>query len=242
MQTILVINSKGGCGKTTLATNLASYFVNQNHKTALMDYDPQGSSAAWLHQRPAARRKIYGAYAATRQGANAIRSWQMNLSPDLERVVIDAPAGIHGLTLQQLVRKADHVLVPVTPSSIDIRATADFIRDLLLVGKARTYQTEIAVVANRIRQGMPSYAPLERFIKALNLPMLTRVRDSMAYVNAAEAGLGIFDLPADQVVRERTELWPIIEWLEKRPTQHAKRNESFAKTGIGAVSSSLVFL
>ena len=52
MQKILVINSKGGCGKTTMATNLASYFVTQDLATALLDFDPQGSSIRWLNQRP----------------------------------------------------------------------------------------------------------------------------------------------------------------------------------------------
>ena len=49
---ILVINGKGGCGKTTIATNLAVTFSKMQHTVALMDNDPQGSSTHWAEVRP----------------------------------------------------------------------------------------------------------------------------------------------------------------------------------------------
>ena len=68
MQTILIINSKGGSGKTTLATTIASYFASTNKKTAIMDYDPQGSSLHWLKIRSTDANTIYAANAATQKG------------------------------------------------------------------------------------------------------------------------------------------------------------------------------
>ena len=53
MKTTLVLNPKGGAGKTTIATNLASCFAAAEVPTTLMDYDPQGSSMNWLRLRPA---------------------------------------------------------------------------------------------------------------------------------------------------------------------------------------------
>ena len=64
MNTTLVINRKGGAGKTTVATNLASYFASHHVATTIMDYDPQGSSLNWLKSRPSHLGKIHGANAA----------------------------------------------------------------------------------------------------------------------------------------------------------------------------------
>ena len=125
MKTILVINSKGGSGKTTVVTNLAAYFAGENVNTAIMDYDPQGSSLRWLKSRPDNLASIHGANAA-RQKGNLLRSWQMSIPKETECLIIDSPAGVDGLLLQELVRKSDFIVIPVVPSSIDVHATADF--------------------------------------------------------------------------------------------------------------------
>jgi chromosome partitioning protein len=213
MQTILVINSKGGSGKTTIATNIASYFASRNHKTAIMDYDPQGSSLHWLSMRSKNANPIHAANAAMQKGT-LIRSLQMYVPENIEKLVIDAPAGVEGLLLQEIARKADFILIPVAPSSIDVHATADFIRDLLLKGGIRKHTKDIAVVANRVRRSMPVYEPLERFLNALDLPFLTRISDSDPYILAAEQGTGIFEMPEAEVVAEREEFHPIISWLD----------------------------
>jgi chromosome partitioning protein len=213
MQTILVINSKGGSGKTTIATNIASYFASRNHRTALMDYDPQGSSLHWLTLRSKRAAAIHGANAAAQKGS-LIRSLQMYVPQSIERLVIDAPAGVEGILLQELARKADFIIIPVAPSSIDVHATADFIRDLLLKGGIRKQITEIAVVANRVRRSMPVYEPLERFLKVLSLPFLTRISDSDQYILAAEQGTGIYEMNEADVVAEREEFQPVINWLD----------------------------
>lgn len=212
MQTILVINSKGGSGKTTLATNIAGYFAAQRRRTAIMDYDPQGSSLHWLSQRPDSAGPIHAACAAPRPG-HTIRSLQMYVPADTEWLVIDAPAGAEVLLLQEMVKKADFILVPVAPSSIDVHASADFIRDLLLKGAIRRQTTKIAVVANRVRRSMPVYEPLERFLRVLSLPFLTRISDSDQYILAAEHGVGVFEMDPATTQAERTEFEPIIGWL-----------------------------
>ena len=144
MKKILVINSKGGCGKSTLATNLASYFAHHGEQTALMDYDPQGSTMQWLKLRPAHLNPIHGANASRRKG-NVIRSWQMVVPFDTEKLIIDAPAGVDGILLQELVQRADNIIIPVAPSPVDIHATSDFIKDLFLIGKIRSQKTDVAV-------------------------------------------------------------------------------------------------
>ena len=215
MNTTLVINSKGGSGKTTITTNLASYFAARNITTTIMDYDPQGSSLHWLRARPGPVAKIYGANAAPQKGGR-IRSVEMHVPADTQQLLIDAPAGTSGLLLQEMLGRADGILIPVAPSTIDIHATANFVRDLLLVGRIRTRNIQLAVVANRVRSSMPVYQPLERFLNSLGLPFLTRISDSDVYVKAAEAGIGIFEMAPSDAAAECAEFAPIAEWVGRQ--------------------------
>jgi chromosome partitioning protein len=227
MLTILVINSKGGSGKTTLTTNLASYYASKKVRTAIMDYDPQGSSMQWLKVRPANVEKIHGSNAAPPKGAATLRSFQSWLPTDTEVLILDAPAGAKGLLLQELVRKANYIVIPVAPSAIDIHATADFIKELFLFGGARTSKAKIAVVANRVRSPSSSiYGSLERFLNSLKLPFLTSIRDSENYLHAVEKGLGVFEMDEASTAAERRELMPILKWLNGQfPNRFGSRIE-----------------
>ena len=213
MQKILVINSKGGCGKTTLATNIASYFACLKYKTAIMDYDPQGSSLQWCRVRPENLNQVHGADARKQKGG-IMRSWKMNVPVDTEKLVIDAPAGMDNLLLQEMVNKASFIVIPVTPSGIDIHASAGFIKDLLLIGKIRAKNTNLAIVANRVRSSAAVYQPLERFLNALHIPLVATLSDSEAYVHAAGEGKGIYDLTPAENRLEKQELRPLFSWLE----------------------------
>lgn len=228
MLTILVINSKGGSGKTTLTTNLASYYASKKIKTALMDYDPQGSSMQWLKVRPDRAEKIHGANAAPPKGATIQRSSQIWIPADTEVMIIDAPAGVKGLLLQELVRRTNFIVIPVAPSPIDIHSTADFVKELFLFGGARTSKAKIAVVANRVRSSSSSvYASLERFLNSLKLPFLTNIRDSEVYLHAVEQGLGVFEMDEAATALERRELLPIMQWVDGHYMAAEKRLRAF---------------
>jgi len=215
MLTILVINSKGGSGKTTLTTNLASFYASKEFKTAIVDYDPQGSSLQWLRARPVHLPSIHGANAAPAKGGSSLHSMKGWVPAETDVLVIDAPAGASGLLLKELVRKANFIVIPVAPSPIDIRATADFIKDLLLVGGARTSKAKIAVVANRVRsRSTTAYVALERFLYSLKLPFLTSISDSEIYLHSAENGEGVFEMDESLAYAERQELMPIMKWME----------------------------
>ena len=220
MNTTLVINSKGGSGKTTIATNLASYFAAHGVPTTVMDYDPQGSSMSWLRLRAQPGSKIHGANAAPQKGGR-IRSVEMHVPADTQQLVIDAPAGASGLLLQEMLCKPDCIIIPVAPSAIDIHATAKFVGDLLLAGRIRTRNIRLAIVANRVRSSMPVYQPLERFLASLGLPFLARVSDSDVYIKAAETGVGIFEMDAPAAAAECGEFMPIVEWVGQPPNPEA---------------------
>src|SRR6266516_1400949 len=215
MNTTLVINSKGGSGKTTIATNLASYFAASGVPTTVMDYDPQGSSMNWLRLRTQTGTRLHGANAAPQKNGR-IRGVEMYVPADTQQLVIDAPAGASGLLLQEMLYRADCIIIPVAPSAIDIHATANFVRDLLLAGRVRARNIRLAVVANRVRSSMPVYQPLERFLNSLGLPFLTRISDSDVYVKAAEAGIGIFEMAPAATAAECAEFMPIVEWVGRQ--------------------------
>jgi chromosome partitioning protein len=234
--TTLVINPKGGSGKSTVATNLASYFAYTGAVTAIMDYDPQGSSLNWLRQRPAHAPKIHGANAAPQKAG--LRSMGMHVPPNTQQLVIDAPAGATGLLLQEMLSRTHNILIPVAPSSIDIHATANFIRDLLLTGRIRARNIRLAAVANRVRKSMPVYQPLEKFLAALNLSLVSRLSDSDVFLTAAETGMGIFEMDFAVSAAERQQFLPLAEWAESRePEKSEVRLQVAAPAAAAGVAS-----
>ena len=219
--TTLVINPKGGSGKTTVATNLAAYFAARGVTTALMDYDPQGSSLNWLRQRPGSLPRIHGANAAPAKPGR-MRSLDMRIPESTRELVIDAPAGASGLLLQEMLVRTNCILIPVAPSAIDIHATANFIRDLLLAGRIRTSNIPLGVIANRVRKTTPVYAPLERFLASLNFPLLGRMSDSEVFVSAAETGMGVCEMDFAASAVERQQFLPVAQWVETRLATETK--------------------
>jgi chromosome partitioning protein len=145
----------------------------------------------------------------------------MHVPPDTRQLIIDSPAGASGLLLQEMLARTDCILVPVAPSAIDIHATANFIRDLLLAGRIRMRNIRLAVVANKVRNSMPTYEPLERFLRSLNLPLLTRLSDSDVYLQAVESGTGLFEMDETTSASERTQFQPVADWVEGTQAQPA---------------------
>jgi chromosome partitioning protein len=212
MNTTLVINAKGGVGKTTITTNLASYFASRDVPTTIADFDPQGSSLNWLSLRSSASTKIHGADLAPRNGSG-LSVARRQIPRETKQLIIDAPAGPSRLLLQDLLSRTQSILIPVAPSSIDIHATANFIKDLLLIGKVRFRNIRVAVLANRVRTSRPVYEPLEKFVSSLGISFVARVSDSEVYVDAAESGAGIFEMPAERAGTEQREFLPIAQWV-----------------------------
>jgi chromosome partitioning protein len=229
MRTILVLNSKGGCGKTTLATNLAALYALRGRRVALADFDPQGSSLAWL----AARGKRMPAIA----GINACKGGLGQIR-DFEYLFMDAPAGVAGADLTALVRRAQTILIPVLPAPTDMRAAARFVHQLLLVGRVERKQTRLATVANRVpettltegmlERALPEigfdyvstatrvYQPLARFLERLKIPFVAKLRDSLAYPIADDAGVSVFELHEAGASRDCLYWQPLLNWLDSR--------------------------
>jgi chromosome partitioning protein len=213
MHTTVIMNAKGGVGKTTITTNLASYFAANSVPTCIMDYDAQGSSLRWLKQRPPAAAPIYAVDGSPNKGS-ALKSISRFIPRETEQLILDAPAAPNRLLMQELLDRSQAILIPVAPSKIDIHATANFIKELLLITCLRHSGIRVAVVANRARTLTTVYEPLERFVNSLKLTFLTRLLDSDVYIEAGDAGLGIFEMNAALTVQQRREFMPIVEWVD----------------------------
>jgi len=205
MKSILVVNPKGGCGKTTLATNLATYYAVWDVSTALVDLDPQQSSMDWINVRPDNENKI--------QGFNGLTG-KIFPEADTKRIIYDAPARTDTAKVTKLIKLVDVVLIPVLPSSIDIRVVAKFVADLSARLRKENSKVLIGVVANRSQRNYQSYKVLERFLKKLDVPFVGSLRNSQNYVKAAEQGIGVFEMPLADVKQDMKEWRPIIEWIE----------------------------
>jgi chromosome partitioning protein len=156
MKRIVVMNPKGGSGKTTIAINLASYFASRQHTPVLMDFDPQGSSIRWVKKRQPTQAPIH-AIAAFEKDGRTTRAFQLRVPDKSSHVIVDTPAAIESREMPEITKDADKILVPVLPSDIDIHACSRCIRDLLLVAKIRREDDRIGVIANRIRRNTLTY-------------------------------------------------------------------------------------
>ncbi len=210
MRSILVMNSKGGCGKTTLATNLAGYYAARGKSVTLVDYDPQESSIDWLDARGSDRAPIVG-IAASR---DAVR-----IPKNTDYVIMDSPAAVHGRPLAELVRKADIILMPVLPSPIDVRAARNFLNEVNKLRKVVNADVKFATVANRVRENTVAAHDLYEYLDALRLPngkklpYLAVLRASQNYIRAAEKGLSIFEFAPVKTLPDRDQWVRIFRWI-----------------------------
>ncbi len=215
MQRIIVLNPKGGSGKTTLATNLAAYFACHGIKTALIDYDSQGSSTDWLERRPREYAAIQ-CISAFRHPHGVTRSFAMRTEPGTEVVVTDTPGALDLMQFSHLFAQADAILIPVLPSAIDIRAATDCVNKLLDNVQVRDPERRIAVLANRSRTNTKVYKKLSTILTEMRIPFITTLRDSQNYVTSAEEGIGLFEMQQSGMVRDLKSWEPVIEWLVGR--------------------------
>ena len=206
MKSFLIANPKGGCGKSTLSTNLAGWFARQGRSVMLGDIDRQQSSRAWLKLRPPALPRI--------------ATWEIDEDKPARppagttHVVLDTPAGLHGKRLAHVLKLVNRVIVPLQPSIFDILATKDFLDQLLEEKEVRKQHAFVAVVGMRVDARTRAAGELDRFLDGLGVPVLTCLRDTQNYVQAAAHGLTIFEMPASRAVQDWEQWQPLIDWVE----------------------------
>jgi len=211
MRTIMVLNAKGGCGKSTISTNLASYFASvMGKKVVLADYDPQESGMEWLKARDEKWAHI--------DGIAAYKS-PLRVPKDTDFLIIDAPARVHGKELTQMMQKVETVIFPVLPSPIDMRAATKYMEELMKNGRVERKEVKVGVVANRVRENTIIFSELYDFIKTMKLPYITTLRDTQNYIRAEERGIGIFEMAPSQVYQDLEDWEPLTKWLRSKRSQ-----------------------
>ena len=203
MPVIVVANPKGGVGKTTLSTNLAGYLASRGKAVMLGDVDRQQSSRIWLGLRATGLPRI----AAWEVGDGAV----VRPPKGTTHVVLDTPAGLHGRRLDEVMKLADKVLIPLQPSIFDIHATHEFIGQLL--AHRRSDKVSMAVVGMRTREGTISTDQLRSFLHGVHVPLLGFLRDTQNYVHLAAHGLTLWDVASTRFSGDRDQWAPIVTWV-----------------------------
>ena len=201
MRALLILNPKGGSGKTTLATNIAGALAAGGEDVELLDLDRQKSATQWLARRPPGLPPIR--LMAEHQGSEKKSGW----------LVIDSPAALHGKNLDYVLRLVHRVLVPVAPSLFDIQASRDFLHALVEEKAVRKGKTFVGVVGMRMAPRTRAAVTLEGFLRDLGLPVLGYLREAQNYVNAAFEGKTLFDLPPSQSEIDRAQWVALLDWL-----------------------------
>jgi chromosome partitioning protein len=214
MKRLLILNSKGGCGKTTIATNLAGYYASTGTPTALIDNDPQGSTKKWLDIRPQELSTIHGVFAGKPTPDGMTRTFALRVPIETQRVIIDTPASMKRLEMMDLLRKASAVIVPLIPSAIDRHVTLHFLRELTTLCRQMSIQLPMGIVANRVRLNTRSFRQLREILDESEIPLVAYLRDTQSYVCAAEEGCSVSELKSYVHKQELLQWAALVNWLE----------------------------
>jgi chromosome partitioning protein len=208
MHTIIIANPKGGSGKTTLATNIAGWLAGKRQRVVLADFDAQRSTAQWLVRR--------SEHLPTIVGWTPDQDKSVLQAADPQWLVIDLPAGVHGEALRDAVRRAEIILVPVSPSAFDMDATRTFLAKLAEYKAIKEGAVHIGLVGMRVDSRTRSAIELEEFLKQYDFPFVTNLRDTQVYVHAARDGLTVFDMPRSRVEQDWEQWRTLTRWIARQ--------------------------
>jgi len=208
MLKVLVASSKGGAGKTTIATNLAAHYAVDGKNTVLVDADRQGSSQRWAEKRAGMSHPVLGL-------SGLRRDWAKHIPEDAQRVVIDSAAGIRSGEIGEYLDHVDAVIVPMLPSSIDLEAAEPFLAELADLPRIKRGKVPVALVANRLKPWTNASQQAVDEIKGFPFPVVAELRDTQGYVLASALGKSIFDYNSELVRSHQDDWSKLLRWLKK---------------------------
>jgi chromosome partitioning protein len=177
---LIVLNGKGGVGKTTTAINLADLF-GRTHRVLLVDADPQGSASWWVKQSD--RDLGFETTTVTDLTQGSRQQWL-----DYNIVVIDMPPALDSSALAKLLPMADYLLLPTPPAPMDLAALIRTVRQVVLPAQI-THRVLLTKVNPR---GLREAQEAQQTLLECQIPVYyTVIRNFKVHERAALAGLPI---------------------------------------------------
>ena len=210
MKTILVASSKGGVGKSTLATHLAAHAALAGQRTVLVDADPQRSSARWAEKRAHLDSAVLPV-----DGTALGRAWPRSLPAGTQHAVVDAAAGAMASDLAPFLEHAEAVVVPVAPSTLDLEATVPFLDTLARHPRVRKGDLRVGLVANKLKPWTTGSQQALEQLQRWPYPLVAQLRDSQAYVVMVAMGKSLFDYGSANVRDHQADWAPLLKWLRR---------------------------
>jgi chromosome partitioning protein len=187
MPIIVVVNQKGGTGKTTVATNLATLFAAQKTEVLLVDADPQQSALEWQHDRPTHLPQV-----------SVVGLPAPNLHREIPRLQAKYPVilidggGRVTATARATVAVADFLLVPTLASLPDARSTQRFFQEVVEEVAAIKGRISGAILLSMVKTGTVFNVSGQGSIKDLGYPVLeTTLSHRITYQEAFAQGMSV---------------------------------------------------
>jgi chromosome partitioning protein len=202
---IVVANSKGGVGKSTLAVHLTAWLHTQGYRVTLADCDTQQSSSEWV------REAIPGVNAVRLDNPDTILNELPQLRLDADFVVADGP-GSQTETSRALLLRGDLAIVPCKASMLEVRALAKATDVLRQAQDIRGGIPKAVIVLSMVGKHYRLTQDMKDAAAALSLPMAsTAMILRQIYADAPGQGKVVWDMgarareaavEADQLFRE----------------------------------------
>lgn len=187
MPVITVAQRKGGVGKTTIAISLAAELSYRESHVALIDSDPQRSSCAWAEPG-----NLTFPVHAIALHADRIGPWAGALKKIEKRwKIVDTAPTEHAVAASIAV--ADLILVPCTPSGLDIDSTDQTLSIIRAVRQRRRTPVRVILVPNRVDPRTLEGRQLIEELREFNEVVSDPIRSSSSFVRAFASGHSVVD-------------------------------------------------
>lgn len=193
---IAVLNTKGGSGKTTIATNLAHALQRDGTKVLLVDADPQGSTRDWNEANGGSLIPVVGLDRET------LAKDLQAISAGYDWIVIDGAPQVAKLSVAA-VKAADLVLIPVQPSPYDIWACSDLVDIIAARREVMNGKPQAVFAISRAIKNTKLGGEVALALEEYNLPVLKAgTTQRVAYPTTASEGLTVFSDPHSDAAKE----------------------------------------